>query len=218
MRGYPRDKVVSQPAGTAADHALYAELHAARARIASLESTLETLNRSLGQLAISTDRVTGIADRLARDNDDLRARASRRTLIEWFNAAIAGLATRQQLAFQDSVIRLDDRAAAYHRGQGTAISERIRSLVAGAETCRRNFGDLGEWIRSEQSDWKQRLVELAVVAGPVNPGQLHTRDGWISEVSTHLQCLEELVALTQSTPGLPSPTDPTSVRQQSPPS
>ncbi|MCF8610494.1 hypothetical protein L5G28_10045 [Gordonia sp. HY285] len=87
-----------------------------------------SLNRSLGQLATSTDRVTDIADRLARDNNDLRARAARRTLIEWFNAAITRLATRQELAFQDSVIRRDDRAAAYHRGQGTAISERIRSL------------------------------------------------------------------------------------------
>ncbi|QGP90583.1 hypothetical protein GKZ92_22970 (plasmid) [Gordonia sp. 135] len=204
MRGYPRDDAVSQPAGTEAERALYAELHAARARIVSLESTLETLNRSLGQLATSTDRVTDIADRLARDNDDLRARAARRTLVEWFNAAITDLATRQQLAFQDSVIRRDDRAAAYHRGQGTAISERIRSLVAGAETCRRNLGDLDEWIQSEQSDWKQRLVDPPV-AGPVDPAQLHTRDGWIAEVGTHLQCLEELVALTKGTPSLPRP-------------
>ncbi len=217
MRGYPRDDVVSQPAGTVAERALSAELHAARARIASLESTVDSLNLSLGQLATSTDRVTEIADRLARDNDDLRARAARRTFTEWFNAAITGLATRQQLAFQDSVIRRDERAAAYHRGQGNAISERIRSLVAGAEMCRRNLGELGEWIRSERSDWKQRLVE-SPVAGPVNPGQLHTRDGWIAEVGAHLQCLEELVALTQSTPGLPAPTGPTSVRQQSPPS
>lgn len=217
MHGYPRDDVMSQPARTAVEHALQAELHAACARVASLELTVKTLNRSLGQLATSTDRVTDIADRLARDNDDLRARASRRTLIEWFNAAIAGLATRQQLAFQDSVIRRDDRAAAYHRGQGTAISERIRSLVAGAETCRRNLGELGEWIRSEQSDWKQRLVDPPV-AGPVDPAQMHTRDGWIAEVGTHLQCLEELVALIQGTPGVSAPPGSTSAHQQSPPS
>lgn len=217
MRGYPHDDVVSQPARTATERALYAELHAARARVASLETTVETLNHSLGQLAASTDRVTDIADRLARDNDDLRARAARRTLIEWFNAAITGLATRQQLAFQDSVIRRDDRAAAYHRGQGTAISERIRSLVAGAETCRRNLGDFGEWIQSEQSDWKQRLIDPPVT-GPVDPVQLHTRDGWIAEVGTHLQCLEELVVLTKGTPGLPRPIASTSTRQQSPPS
>lgn len=210
MNGYHPSHVA--PMSTAAEQALYAELHAAHARVASLESTVQTLNRSLGQLAASTDRVTDIADRLARDSDALRTRAARRTLIEWFNAAITDLATRQQLAFQDSVLRLDDRAADYHRGQGTAISERIRSLVAGAETCRRNPGELGEWIRSEQSDWKQRLVE-SPAAGPVNPAQQHTRDGWIAEVGTHLQCLEELVALTKGTPGLPRPIASTSTRQ-----
>ena len=215
MRGYPRDDVVSQPAGTVAERALSAELHAARARIASLESTVETLNRSLGQLAISTDRVTDIADRLARSNDDLRARAARRTMLEWFNSAIADLATRQQLAYQDSVIRLDERVAAYHRGQGTAISERIRSLVAGAEICRRNPSGLSEWIRSEQTDWKQRLAD-PTVASLVEPAQLHTRDGWIAEVGTHLQCLDELVALTENTPGLSTPTRSTTKRQQSP--
>ncbi|MCX2966275.1 hypothetical protein [Gordonia aquimaris] len=211
IRGNQRDDVVLPTAGTATEHALYAELHAARARIASLETALETLNRSLDQLAVSTDRVTDIADRLSRDNDDLRARAARRTMIEWFNAAIAGLAARQQLAFQDSVIRLDDRAAAYHRGQGTAIAERIRSLVVGAETCRRDLSDLSVWIRSEQSDWKQRLVD-PTVASPVNPAQPHTRDGWIAEVGTHIHCLDELVALTKRTPGVPAPASLTTKR------
>ncbi|MFE0751479.1 hypothetical protein [Gordonia sp. NPDC058843] len=182
----------------AAEQTLFAELHQARVRIASLESTVETLNRSLERLTGSTTQVTDIADRLARDNDKLRARAAGRTLIDWFNAAVMGLATRQQFAFQDSVIRIDDRAAAYHRGQGAAISERVRSLVAGAEICRAHPDQLADWVKSEVSEWKQRLMEPAAATGDAQ----HARDGWVVEIASHLRCLEELATLSRSTSGI----------------
>ncbi len=162
---------------------------------------LDTVQR----LTRSIERLTAISEHLDVENRRLEDQARRRTLDDWFAYAIRDLATRQMVAYQDSVIRVDESSAAYRRGQAAAMGERLRSLIIGADTHGRGGrGALLVWVRQEYGVWEHRAGECgqANFGSDSDQHQSQTRSGWVSESALHVQSLVELETLinTQNNP------------------